>query len=390
MRSDRDTLLEAIRAAPDDDAPRLVYADWLEEQGDAEHAELIRVQRRLQGLPDGAAEAKPLTAQARKLKRRLTARLKLPGGVKVEWQDGCVVRVTTGLLNYLDCSEHLARYAPALELILQKDDRDKTVMNASSATKVKATLARFTACEALSACVSLDLSWYWPGEAVMTAVLQSSHLRNLRALNAPENDAGSAIEGVASPTFANLTWLNLRHSCAFEDAELAAIVLCPHLTKLEYLDFSVNDQDDRGLHALVASQSMTHLRHLNMSYDLPTRDGLVALCHARNLPALTELNLTCVLDEESPEFRGDDLLVELARSPLAEQLTHVWLEDNSITEDGARALAESPRPLRLQFIGLDNNHVGPAGRKALRARFGAQVLTSPRRRGGLGSRRELP
>src|SRR5439155_15011937 len=29
--SDREALLAAIRAAPDDDLPRLVYADWLEE-----------------------------------------------------------------------------------------------------------------------------------------------------------------------------------------------------------------------------------------------------------------------------------------------------------------------------------------------------------------------
>jgi uncharacterized protein (TIGR02996 family) len=40
----QDAFLIAIRAAPDDDAPRLVYADWLEEQGDAPSAEFIRVQ----------------------------------------------------------------------------------------------------------------------------------------------------------------------------------------------------------------------------------------------------------------------------------------------------------------------------------------------------------
>ena len=31
-------LLEAIRAEPEDDAPRLVYADWLEEQGRPDEA----------------------------------------------------------------------------------------------------------------------------------------------------------------------------------------------------------------------------------------------------------------------------------------------------------------------------------------------------------------
>ncbi|HJZ93342.1 MAG TPA: TIGR02996 domain-containing protein [Gemmataceae bacterium] len=36
-------LLRAICETPDDDAPRLVYADWLEEHGDADRAEFIRM-----------------------------------------------------------------------------------------------------------------------------------------------------------------------------------------------------------------------------------------------------------------------------------------------------------------------------------------------------------
>jgi uncharacterized protein (TIGR02996 family) len=39
-----DDLLPAVLAAPDDDLPRLVYADALEERGDATRAEFIRVQ----------------------------------------------------------------------------------------------------------------------------------------------------------------------------------------------------------------------------------------------------------------------------------------------------------------------------------------------------------
>ncbi len=37
-------LLAAVRAAPDDDLPRLVLADWLEERGEGERAEFIRLQ----------------------------------------------------------------------------------------------------------------------------------------------------------------------------------------------------------------------------------------------------------------------------------------------------------------------------------------------------------
>ena len=47
----REGLMAAILAAPDDDLPRLVFADWLEENGEAERAEFIRVQCELAKLP---------------------------------------------------------------------------------------------------------------------------------------------------------------------------------------------------------------------------------------------------------------------------------------------------------------------------------------------------
>src|SRR5215475_14572779 len=42
--------LADICANPDDDTPRLVYADWLDENGDPERAHFIRVQCRLARL----------------------------------------------------------------------------------------------------------------------------------------------------------------------------------------------------------------------------------------------------------------------------------------------------------------------------------------------------
>src|SRR5215217_5840813 len=64
--SDAAALLAAIRAAPDDDAPRLVYADWLDEHGQPERAEFIRLQCE-RARPDDPAlrrqEAELLAAQ---------------------------------------------------------------------------------------------------------------------------------------------------------------------------------------------------------------------------------------------------------------------------------------------------------------------------------------
>jgi uncharacterized protein (TIGR02996 family) len=124
MAGDRERFLEAIRAAPSDDAVRLVFADWLDENGYEEHAELIRVQCRLPHLPRRSAEAKRLAARAMELERLLTGRLGDPQGVQLAWQRGFVSRITTGVLNYLDLVGRVAEYAPAVELVFDFDDRD--------------------------------------------------------------------------------------------------------------------------------------------------------------------------------------------------------------------------------------------------------------------------
>lgn len=74
-------LLAAVRHAPDDDAPRLIAADWLDEHGESERAEFIRLQCRLWrtrhnhrhqefGGPDGGCEACRLQRRSRQLVAR--------------------------------------------------------------------------------------------------------------------------------------------------------------------------------------------------------------------------------------------------------------------------------------------------------------------------------
>src|SRR5207247_535005 len=63
-----DGFVHSILENPDDDAPRLVFADWLKEQGRAAHAELIHVQCALARMPKSgrkelAAREKELLAQ---------------------------------------------------------------------------------------------------------------------------------------------------------------------------------------------------------------------------------------------------------------------------------------------------------------------------------------
>src|SRR5438270_1506512 len=60
------TLLDAVCADPDDDGPRLLYADWLDERGDP-RGEFIRVQCARERLAPAGIDAGRFAARAWKL-----------------------------------------------------------------------------------------------------------------------------------------------------------------------------------------------------------------------------------------------------------------------------------------------------------------------------------
>jgi uncharacterized protein (TIGR02996 family) len=71
--TDESAFIAAVRDSPEDDGPRLVYADWLDEQGDPElaaRAEFIRVQCGLAHLPAGHPEKPGLFVRERAILHR--------------------------------------------------------------------------------------------------------------------------------------------------------------------------------------------------------------------------------------------------------------------------------------------------------------------------------
>jgi uncharacterized protein (TIGR02996 family) len=68
-----DSFLLAIRKKPLDAAPRLVYADWLEENGQPARAELVRVAEAMRTLPVFSDEYWQLKSRRNKLRRRCPA-----------------------------------------------------------------------------------------------------------------------------------------------------------------------------------------------------------------------------------------------------------------------------------------------------------------------------
>src|SRR5215213_5526247 len=65
--SDEPALLQAVREQPDQDLPRLAYADWLEENGEQPRAAFIRAQIQRARLPWDDDRQAELQAAERRL-----------------------------------------------------------------------------------------------------------------------------------------------------------------------------------------------------------------------------------------------------------------------------------------------------------------------------------
>jgi uncharacterized protein (TIGR02996 family) len=108
--TDEAALLAAIAARPDDDTPRLVYADWLDDHGDADRAEFIRLQCELaQGGPDDPAAAE----RADELENRHRTRSWFAGvptalGMRWEFRRGFPERLEADAKTFLNRFNQLA------------------------------------------------------------------------------------------------------------------------------------------------------------------------------------------------------------------------------------------------------------------------------------------
>lgn len=117
MRTE-DAFRQDIRDNPDDDAPRLIFADWLEEQGRRERAEFIRVQCELARLDEGDDRYWPL---------RVREQLLLWGHGKgwaaplrhlvrgYTFRRGFVDRVSLSAAQFLERGEQLFQREPVTE-----------------------------------------------------------------------------------------------------------------------------------------------------------------------------------------------------------------------------------------------------------------------------------
>jgi uncharacterized protein (TIGR02996 family) len=323
-----DALLRAVIDQPAEDAPRLVYADWLDEHGQPDRAEFIRTQIALSRRPEPSG-ADDLRRRGRELLAAHEAEWTVPlHGVvrRARFVRGFPECVTVPA-DVIAGAGKIFKHAPVRHLIV-----------AGTASGLADTIAGM---KQLRAVETLEFRESGIDAKAVARLAASPHLRGLTGLIlrfARLGDAGT--RAVAAATgWTRLMMLDL-YDTTVEVAGLSSLAEAPHLTGLTDLILGGNALAAPGASSLAAPSSRFKiLRRLHLA-----RSGC-----------------------------GDVAVTNLARSSHFASLRELDLSDNMIGTRGARAIAASPHLQGLECLRLHRTSMGTAGRDVLEQRFGERV-----------------
>lgn len=348
--SDEASFLQTIQDDLDDDAVRLVFADWLEEHGQPERAEFIRVQIDLTRLPVTDARLPALRARQRELRRahsRTWEKVLRKFARSFDYERGFLDHITLPAPKFLEHADEILRLHPIQHLKLNK---------------VKNVLADVAKCPALARIRSLRLD---PADGIgqrrFPTLLASPYLTRLTSLSLDSQKIGQS--GLAallrSPLAAQLKSLNLHNNELTDRALIALAQVSSALPQLTELIIDYNDFGEDGMRALARSPLMAHLTSLKIDWNPVMGDrGIIALAESPNARRLARLDLTFQyrlswdFERDQAGF-GDEALQALAASPHLTSLRDLNLAENTrIRSRGMEALARSDLMGRLTTLNL--------------------------------------
>ncbi len=346
--------LQAIRDDPED-APRLVFADWLEDQGDP-RAELIRIQVELartaphddNHLDLAIRQDRWFHEHADRWLSRLPNTEEDPTRYRfwIEWQHRRglpeMVRVST-FAAFRRLSEVSVAHTALLGI------------HFSNLTGCKA-LAKSRLLEGVR-----DLHLYDSpfGDAGIEQLVRSPYLARLATLILDDNRIGpGGCEALArSENLLGLRRLEMVRN-RFGDGGVRALVHSPCLRRLQWLGLFANDLGPQGVEALTGSELLENLTELDLSYNDLGDAGATVLARSGRLSNLEVLEMTaCGLTA-----RGVAALVRAAMP----RLTRLQIAQNGLGDQGLAALASAPFLPRLTELRL-GFPAGPDGIRALAA-----------------------
>ena len=401
MQTEAEAFLQRVRAYPDDDTPRLIFADWLEEQeermpGATDRARFIRVQVALARLEaeEAADPYRPNPGRAERENTRLRLQAEAQALLDAhgdEWvapirpfasgpvfRRGFVEQVNVSARDFLRHQHPLFAAGPLRHLVLLD-------------LGIGGNLAAVLPCEYLGRLSALTIHGTHIGEPLARAVAQAANLGGLKFLklsrNSFEDDAVVHLAG--SPVLANLEELDLWGN-EIGETGARALAASPHLARLRKLDLHENRLGPGGAEALACSERLASLRELQLARNEVGGARLHSLARASDLLRVPALDLSrnglnaaglqailtrppgsapaaVRLEELSLAHNtelGSDGARVLARCPDLAGLRVLRLVDCGIGDDGARALAESPHLNRLVILDIANNPMSDTGCRA--------------------------
>ncbi|MBN9120680.1 MAG: TIGR02996 domain-containing protein [Planctomycetes bacterium] len=341
--TDERAFLDAIYATPDEDAPRLVFADWLDERGsddDKARAALIRAQCQAEYPSPASKKRKSLEREAKAIlkanaDRWLTA-LRYGGvGHSFQFRRGFLDGLTISPTAFIRHGKRLFELAPTLRTVRFPNAANELTELADSPFLAKLASANLTLMCTCGYCAIDD---------ELRDLFKSKHARNLRHLNVSRDriDADGAAALARSSNLANLTSLDLSDNPLGPDG-VAALAKSKHLKKLTSLVLS----------------------RIGLAPTLDSFTALSILAASKHFSSLTRLELV-----------GNGINVSgvavLATARFFKQLTHLDLSKNRIGETGAKALIGAEND-KLEWLDLRGNQLGPRAIKWLRTKFGKRV-----------------
>ena len=239
--TDRIAFLHAIARRPDDDLPRLIFADWLDEHGEPDRAEFIRLQ----------CLATPTDADSRRIEELETmhraAWVEPLAGTffRAEFRRGFVDHAVLPAATFLKHGADLRRQTPL---------RGVTLLG------VRRVLPDLLRGPLLAGLAALHLTGGRLGDDGARLLANSAALKGLTTLRLGDNvisDAG--VTALArSPHLAGLTSLVLRDN-AVGDGGAWELANALHMDRLTRLDLAGNEIGESGLRALRSTTGITDL-----------------------------------------------------------------------------------------------------------------------------------
>jgi uncharacterized protein (TIGR02996 family) len=353
LHSQAVAFLRSIKEHPEDDTPRLVYADWLDEQGDADRAEFIRVQCELERGPDDA-RVPELRKRARELEKRYARRWLPPTLLAWNGKKGEQLKKWTAK-EYTEWSSR-----QVAEWSFRRGFVDAVVLRRPLWAGLVREAAAALALEPLRG-LTLDCHLNrLPLPEVLAELATTPHLEALRELLLMGQVTSEAISLVASsPYLAGLRELELSRGFSYVPvasvaADVMALVDTPLGRRLTALSLTLEEGEGPGfLRALTTPPGLPALTRLRLGRGELGEKGLARLAASSLLRNLTDLEL-----DGDEEVGPRDMRV-LVNSPLWPRLKRLSLYDVPISDEGMglleRALPRSTlRELSLVFCRLTN------------------------------------